>query len=76
MQAILPFYAYMDTAKLEMVLRVRDKYKQRDLPEYVGNVHCQVMPVGWHPDSEAASGELRHELDIEIPVCLPKASTM
>ena len=56
----------MDSAKQEIILHVKDKYKQRDLAEYLGNLRCEVQSDKT-ADKVWASGTT-----IEMPLSLPK----
>ena len=60
----------MDSAKQEMILHVKDKYKQRELGEYLGNLKCEVQA-----DNRADASQMwATGTTLEMPMSLPKVT--
>lgn len=50
---------------MDMNLRVRDTWKQKDLPAYVGSIKCNVLRAKVSPEVEVTR-------TIELTISLPK----
>ncbi|XP_053404373.1 uncharacterized protein LOC123555825 [Mercenaria mercenaria] len=64
-QVPLTYLTYMGGVATDLTLRVKDSWKQKDLPAYVGTIRCTVLRR--HVNSETSFSR-----SVELTVSLPK----